>query len=115
MLNDLRNKRVIITGSTGGIGLATAKYLAKAGAHVTLTSYRQHSDIEETLAELNRFEGSATFHQVDFADDAACERFVSEFAALHGGIDVLINNVGGLVDRKNTDEIDAEFLMMSRI
>ncbi|SHO56081.1 SDR family NAD(P)-dependent oxidoreductase [Vibrio quintilis] len=109
MLNDLRNKRVIITGSTGGIGLATAKYLAKAGAHVTLTSYRQHSDIEETLAELNRFEGSATFHQVDFADDAACERFVSEFAALHGGIDVLINNVGGLVDRKNTDEIDAEF------
>ncbi len=109
MINDLQDKKVIITGSTGGIGLATAKYLAKAGAHVTLTSYRQHDDIDSTIQEIESLGGKASFYQVDFANDDACEKFVSDFAKQNGGIDVLINNVGGLVDRKNTDEIDAEF------
>ncbi len=109
MINDLQNKKIIITGSTGGIGLATAKYLAQAGAHVTLTSYRQHADIDETIREIEALGGSASFYQVDFANDDACESFVNAFVAEQGGIDVLINNVGGLVGRKNTDEIDAEF------
>ncbi len=106
---DLKNKRVIITGSTGGIGLATAKYLAKFGAHVTLTSYRQHADIAQTIAEIEQLGGSASFHQVNGANDAECEQFVQDFVAQYGGIDVLINNLGGLVDRKNTDDIDAQF------
>ncbi len=109
MINDLQDRKVIITGSTGGIGLATAKYLAKAGAHVTLTSYRQHDDIDSTIKEIESLGGKASFYQVDFANDDACEKFVSDFVKQNGGIDVLINNVGGLVDRKNTDEIDAEF------
>lgn len=109
MFNDLRDKRVIITGSTGGIGLATAKYLAQAGAHVTLTSYREHQDIEKTIAEIEQLGGTASFHQVDFANDDACERFVTDFATKFGSIDVLINNVGGLVGRKTTEEIDAQF------
>ncbi|WP_456295548.1 SDR family oxidoreductase [Vibrio sp. AK197] len=109
MFNDLNNKRVVITGSTGGIGLAVAKLFAAAGAHVTLTSYREHNDIEQTISQIAELGGSASFHRVDFANDEDCQRFINEFVAEYGGIDVLINNVGGLVGRKTTEEIDAEF------
>jgi len=109
MINDLHKKNVIISGSTGGIGLATAKYLASFGAHVTLTSYRHHNDIDAVIEQIQQLGGSTEFYQVDFANDDACEQFVNDFVAKRGSIDILINNVGGLVDRKNTDEIDQEF------
>ncbi|WP_165313776.1 SDR family NAD(P)-dependent oxidoreductase [Vibrio ziniensis] len=109
MINDLQNKKVIITGSTGGIGLATAMFLAKTGAHVTLTSYRNHVDIEDIISKIESFGGTASFYKVNFADEAECQDFVHQFVAENGGIDVLINNVGGLVSRKSTEDIDEEF------
>lgn len=109
MFSDLKDKRIIITGSTSGIGLATAKFLASRGALVTLTSYRRHDNVEQTIAEMESLGGRAQFYQVDFSNAVECEDFVNKFVDEHGGIDVLINNVGGLVDRKQLEDIDADF------
>ncbi len=109
MFQDLKNKRVIISGSTQGIGLAVARLFASMGATVTITSYRQHDNVPQIIEELEQLGGKASYHQVDFSDGEACKRFVDEFVALYGGIDVLINNVGGLVDRVVTEDIDEEF------
>ncbi|MDB1125114.1 SDR family NAD(P)-dependent oxidoreductase [Vibrio algarum] len=108
MFNDLKNRNILITGSTSGIGLSAAKFLASSGAHVSLTSYRHHEEIAETIETINNLGGSASFHQVDFCNDEACETFVEDFVRERGGIDVLVNNVGGLVERRQTEEIDAE-------
>lgn len=110
MFNDLNNKRVVITGSTQGIGLAIAKQFASNGAIVSITSLNKPSNINEILDELNALGGKATFHQADFTKESECARFVSEFVEVHRGIDVLINNVGGLVGRKQIPEIDDEFV-----
>ncbi|KHT64378.1 3-ketoacyl-ACP synthase [Photobacterium gaetbulicola] len=109
MFSDLKDKRIIITGSTSGIGLAAAKFLALSGAVVTLTSYRHHENIENTIREIESLGGRAQFYKVDFANASACQDFVNQFVSEYGGIDVLVNNVGGLVDRKQLEDIDAEF------
>ncbi|GAB7220392.1 SDR family NAD(P)-dependent oxidoreductase [Vibrio comitans] len=93
---ELEVKRIIITGSTSGIGLAAAKFLASSGALVTLTSYRHHDNVEQTIAEIESLGGRAQFYKVDFSNATACEEFVNHFVDEHGGIDVFVNNVGGL-------------------
>lgn len=76
------SKIIIITGGSSGIGLCTAKALAKQGHTVYEFSRREsnHGDIYHLTA--------------DVTDEAAVQKAVEEVAAAHGRIDVLINNAG---------------------
>ena len=51
MFKDLKDKRVLITGSTQGIGMATARAFARQGAKVGITSHVMSEGIEQSLAE----------------------------------------------------------------
>ena len=73
---DLADKICLVTGSTGGIGLATAELLRAEGATVVTTG-RSGGDI-----------------RADLAVAGEPERVVAETLALHGRLDVLVNNVG---------------------
>jgi 3-oxoacyl-[acyl-carrier protein] reductase len=106
---DLAHKRVLITGSSMGIGLAAARAFAAQGAHVGLNARRAPSDLAEILQGLRKDGGEAEFFAADLADSAACTKLVEDFVARFGGIDVLINNAGGLVGRKSLPEIDDTF------
>ena len=109
MFNDLKNKRILVTGASQGIGLAAARAFARQGATVGITA-RAHSDgIEQSLAELREFGGEAEFFAGDLAQTSACEQLIERFVARFGGLDVVVNNVGGLVGRKPISDIDDEF------
>lgn len=109
MFNDLKGKRVLITGSTQGIGLATARAFARLGARVGISSHVENENIGELLAELRAAGGEAEYFHGDLCGMEACKQLVDEFTERFGGIDVLINNVGGLVGRRQIDDIDDEF------
>ncbi len=109
MFNDLKDKRVLITGSTQGIGLATARTFARYGAKVGITSHVVTEGIEQSLEELRQLGGEGAFFQGNLCDSKACEQLIEQFVAKFGGIDVVINNVGGLVGRKPIGEIDDDF------
>ena len=109
MFNDLAGRRVLITGSTLGIGLAAAEAFVRAGAKVGLNGRRIPADLEATLTRLNALEGEAAFFQADVGTEAGARALVADFTARVGGIDVLINNAGGLVGRKPLPEIDKAF------
>ncbi|USD67313.1 SDR family NAD(P)-dependent oxidoreductase [Vibrio sp. SCSIO 43136] len=109
MFNDLKGKRVLITGSTAGMGLATARVFAKYGAKVGINSHQSGPDAEAAVAELNALGGEAAFFQANLMETADCEKLVTQFVERFGGMDVLINNAGGLGGREGLENIDDEF------
>ncbi len=90
----LAGKRVLVTGSSYGIGRAVAEAMLKAGASVALTSQHPAPDVPG-LAELQReYAGRCHYFTADFRrSDVAGPLVASAWIAL-GGIDVLVNNVG---------------------
>jgi 2-hydroxycyclohexanecarboxyl-CoA dehydrogenase len=91
----LVGKSVVVTGATANIGRAIALAFAQEGACLTLVG-RDAAKGEE-IAALARAEGAqdAVFHQADVRNRAAVVALVAEAAERFGGIDVLVNNVGG--------------------
>lgn len=82
---DFAGKRVLVTGGTKGMGLAIVMLMQARGALVTTTartaSAQLPSGVEFIQADLGTREGSAAL--------------VRQVLALHGGVDILVNNVGG--------------------
>ncbi|SDY64720.1 3-oxoacyl-ACP reductase FabG [Citreimonas salinaria] len=90
----LTGQRAVVTGASSGIGAATARALASAGAAVVLT-YRSKEEDAEAVADEARREG-ATMHvvQADISKPEDCTRLFDETDRLLGGVDILVANAG---------------------
>jgi len=88
----LAGKVALVTGSSKGIGFATARVLREEGCRIVLSA-RGKEDLAAARAKLSGDDVTAI--QADVLDPADCERLVAEAAAWGGGIDILVNNVGG--------------------
>jgi uncharacterized oxidoreductase len=102
---DLKNKRVLITGGSSGIGLALAHALTARGARVVITGRRQ-SVLDDALRGLD----SATGVCADVGTTEGRVATLDKAVAALGGLDILINNAGGVRAGRleNTAEADIE-------
>ena len=92
MAGRLRNKVVIVTGSTQGIGRAVARLFLAEGAQVVLNSAHDDAHARAVRQELR---GPSTLYlQADVADPAQVDAMVARTLERHGRIDVVINNAG---------------------
>jgi NAD(P)-dependent dehydrogenase (short-subunit alcohol dehydrogenase family) len=94
----VRNKVVVITGGSSGIGLSTAKRVAEAGA-VTVIVARGKEELHKARDEMQAEGGKVFAYTADLADMADCDRLVATVLKEHGQVDVLINNAGRSIRR----------------
>jgi NAD(P)-dependent dehydrogenase (short-subunit alcohol dehydrogenase family) len=92
---DLRNKNVLITGASRGLGRALAETLASLGACVVGVA-RGESDLTSTISAIRTRGGVAHAIVADIADKDAIARIAGQAAALVGPIDVLVHNASTL-------------------
>lgn len=90
----LEGQIALVTGGTRGIGRAIAARLARAGAHVTLTS--RTPEAAQEVAEHLRSETGGSVHgeACDSAKSEACGALMKSILERHGRLDILVNNAG---------------------
>jgi 3-oxoacyl-[acyl-carrier protein] reductase len=106
LVPDLEGKRVLVTGASTGIGAAAAQTFATAGCRVVVHYNSSRNEAEAVVAKIRGAGGEAHIVQGDVRTGAAARRVVEEAVDKLGGLDVLINNAGGLVKRVPVAEID---------
>ena len=108
MLN-IESKVIAITGASSGIGEATAKVLAAAGAHVVLGA-RRTDRLERLAGEIAAKGGSVRMRKLDVTNRSDVEAFAGFARSEFGRLDVLVNNAGVMplspLDALKIDEWD---------
>jgi len=100
MENVNADKKVLVTGASGGIGRAIAVEAAKAGYYVICHYNGSQGKAEETLAQIQAAGGQGELIQFDVSNREDCKAKLSELTAKHGVLWGIVNNAG--VTRDNT-------------
>ena len=92
----LKGKNAAVTGSSQGIGNAIANSLADEGCNVALSA-RNEDRLNQAVDELEAKGVKAVGVICDFSTEDGCAKFIEEAASQLGGLDILVNNVGGMI------------------
>ena len=103
----IRDKRALITGGSRGLGRAAALSLAKEGVKVAICGRTQET-LDKTAAELNAISTGAVGIVADMMDPATPAQLYRQTLEQLGPIDILVNNVGGVLARANFDGTSTE-------
>ena len=107
MTQNIEGKVVVITGASSGLGEATARHLAALGAKLVLGA-RLLDRLQALARELNLPDETAA--QTDVTDRTQVKRLVDGAVAMHGRLDVILNNAGlmpqSLLERGKVDDWD---------
>ena len=90
-------KRALVTGGGRGIGRAIALALARQGADVAIAA-RGRDELEHVAGEIRAGGRKASVHVVDMGDTSKAVQMVDAAAKALGGLDVLVNNAGGITE-----------------
>ena len=93
MTTPLASRIALVTGASRGIGYATARALAKAGAHIVAVA-RTQGGLEELDDEIRKDGGSATLVPLNLTDYDGIARLGAALHERHGKLDVLVGNAG---------------------
>jgi len=105
MLTSLKDKSVIVTGGSKGIGRGIATVFARQGAKVTITA-RGEEALKKAAAEI---EGNVRYETCDVSDWASVKAMVDSVAAAQGGLDVMCANAGAFPQTKMVDMDPSEW------
>lgn len=108
MIEDLKGKRILVTGSSTGIGAAVAKAYAKHGARVAVHYNASAEQAQALVAGIEAEGGEAVLVAGDVSTSSGAKAVVDEAASALGGLDLLVNNAGALLKRQRLGEIDDE-------
>jgi 3-oxoacyl-[acyl-carrier protein] reductase len=108
VIEDLKDKVVLITGASTGIGAAAAEAFGANGARVAVHYNKSRAEAEEVEERIERSGGQALLVAGDVTQREAIASIVAKTVATFGRIDVLINNAGSMVERAPIEAITDE-------
>lgn len=100
---DLKGKRVLVTGSSSGIGAATAVMFAQQGCFVGIHYFKTKIGGEKTFTQVEKY-GKGVLLQADMRSEKQVGKMIESFAKAAGGIDILVNNAGSLIERQSFEK-----------
>jgi 3-oxoacyl-[acyl-carrier protein] reductase len=98
---ELKDKVALVTGSSTGIGKATALALAQEGADTIITYIQNREKAEQVAKAIRALGRRAMCYRADVTKAAQVDRLVKAAIRCFGRIDILVNNVGGVVRRSS--------------
>ena len=108
---NFKNKLVLITGASSGIGKEAALQFAKKGANLILVA-RNKDKLKQTANDLKKFNVSILVFQCDVSKKSDVEKMAKEILEKHDSIDILVNNAGfaiyGPVSKLSIEEIESQ-------
>jgi len=112
----MKDKLVIVTGPTSGIGKEIATRLAGLGAELVLAC-RDVAKGEATLGEIERLSGAKKLSvmQVDLSSQSSVRQFAERFKSTHSRLDVLVNNAGVNLRKRGKSEDGIELVFATNV
>lgn len=104
MLDDLKGKKVLVTGSSTGIGAALAMEFGRLGSSVAVHGNSNVARAQDVADRITEAGGTAHVVTGDVCDVAASEKIVGDAVAALGGLNILVNNAGGILERVSNAE-----------
>lgn len=105
MSKSLKNKKIVVTGASSGIGAEGARQLAAKGAHVILVA-RRLDELQKVQAEIESAGGKAESHQADLSSYDDIDALAERLLATHQKIDILVNNAGRSIRRSVRNSLE---------
>jgi len=105
---DLKGKRVLVTGSSSGIGAATAVMFSRQGCFVGVHYFQSKNSGEKTLEQVKKNSNGALLC-ADVRDEKQVNEMVRRFVEAAGGIDIVVNNAGSLIERQPFETATPEY------
>ncbi|SKC98254.1 SDR family NAD(P)-dependent oxidoreductase [Paraburkholderia hospita] len=109
-MRDLKNKVVLITGASSGIGAALARAFGECGSSVAVHYRSGASAAQSVVSQIKEAGGDAIAVQADITESSQVDEMVAKVHAHFGRIDVLVNNAGGFVRRAPIVEADDDYI-----
>ena len=110
MREDLTGRVLLITGASTGIGAAVARGLAAEGAHIAAHYNRSEGEARAVADAIKAAGGAIHLVKGDLSDSGETRRVVEAGVEALGGIDILINNAGSLIQRTPFEELSDELI-----
>ncbi len=108
-MGNLNGKRALVTGGGQGLGYAIVQHLLEAGADVAIHYFSSEDGARELKMLAGKTARRAEMFRADLTKEVEATVLVNNAANFLGGLDVLVNNAGDLVQRRWIQEVDAAF------
>ena len=110
LIPDLKDRVVLITGASTGIGAAAARAFGRSGARVAINFRSSQSEAEGVAEAVRQHGGQAVLVQADVTEPDAANRVVRRTVEAFGRLDALINNAGALIRRTPIAEYTEDYV-----
>ncbi|MGC8569089.1 MAG: SDR family NAD(P)-dependent oxidoreductase [Nitrososphaeria archaeon] len=109
MNRELDGKKALITGASTGIGASTAITFAREGASVIINYRSSEQEAREVMKKARELGAEAYVFKADVTNEAEIAELMKFVESTFGYLDVLVNNAGGLLERREIASSDLEY------